>query len=157
MTSIAPSWVVIDSTSGVLNITAPDVTSDIEYDFYINAAISGVSSPVQKLIKLTILNWSVSNWQKCLSTSTTTCDVCNSGYAISNGEWVTIQQTKASETAQALSTTITSISIATAGCVVLASILNTSSVANLWLTMNQLQISFYIISIIELNITKYLF
>ena len=32
-----PSWVTIDSSSGVLNITAPEVTSNTNYYFYVNS------------------------------------------------------------------------------------------------------------------------
>ena len=54
MTSTVPSWVAIDSVSGILSINAPEVSLDTEYDFYINSAVSGVSSPIKKLIKLII-------------------------------------------------------------------------------------------------------
>ena len=65
----APSFVLIDSTSGTLTISAPSVNSDTEFDFYVASTVSGVSSPVQKLVKLTVTNCSVQNCQKC-STST---------------------------------------------------------------------------------------
>ena len=67
-TSNAPTWVSINSLTGTLSITAPEVNSDTEYYFYISSDVSGVSTPVQKLIKLTILNWALSNCQKCIST-----------------------------------------------------------------------------------------
>ena len=54
MTSTVPSWVAIDSVSGILSINAPEVSLDTEYDFYINSAVSGVSCPIKKLIKLII-------------------------------------------------------------------------------------------------------
>ena len=56
MTSIAPSWVTINSLTGVLSIVAPEVSSNTEYDLYVNSAVSGVSSSIQKLIKIIILN-----------------------------------------------------------------------------------------------------
>ena len=61
MTSIVPSWVAIYSVSGILSINAPEVSSNTEYDFYINSAVSGVSSPIQKLIKLIITNCAAKN------------------------------------------------------------------------------------------------
>ena len=61
MTSTVPSWVAIDSASGILSINAPEVSSNTEYDFYINSAASGVSSPIQKLIKLIITNCAAKN------------------------------------------------------------------------------------------------
>ena len=54
MASTVPSWIAINSVSGILSINAPEVSLDTEYDFYINSAVSGVSIPVQKLIKLII-------------------------------------------------------------------------------------------------------
>ena len=46
--TIAPSWATIDSNSGVLNITAPNVSADTEFDFYAvsTVTVSGVSNPV---------------------------------------------------------------------------------------------------------------
>ena len=60
----APSWVTIDSSSGILSISAPEVTSDSEFDFCINSIVNGVADPIQKKIKLTILNCVPSNCQK---------------------------------------------------------------------------------------------
>ena len=48
------SIVSINSATGVLSITAPSVSVSSDYYFFINSAISGVSDPVQKMIKLTI-------------------------------------------------------------------------------------------------------
>ena len=56
MTSIAPSWVTIDSSTGELKISAPSVTSDTDYKFYVYSSINGFTNSVPKLIKLTILN-----------------------------------------------------------------------------------------------------
>ena len=158
MATILPAWVVIDSVTGVLTITAPVVSVDTEYYFYIISAIGGVSSSVQKLIKITVLNWVASNWLKWISNSISVWKIWSSGYILSSGVWNINSSTSssstttssgglqnstsASETAQALSKTSTSIAAATAGCIVLASLLNTSSIANLWLTINQLQIFF---------------
>ena len=61
MTSTVPSWVAIDSVSGVLSVNSPEVSLDTEYDFYINSAVSGVSNPIQKLIKLIITNCAAKN------------------------------------------------------------------------------------------------
>ena len=137
MASTVPSWVVIDSVSGILSINAPEVSSNTEYDFYINSAVSGVSSPIQKLIKVIITNCAAKNWKKCISTNSLTCETCLSGYVLSSGMW---DIPKASETAKALSKTTTSLVIATTGIVVLTSMINTASIANLWMTINQLQL-----------------
>ena len=142
MASTVPSWVVIDSVSGILSINAPDVSSNTEYDFYINSAVSGVSNPIQKLIKLIITNCATKNWKKCISTNSLTCETCLSGYVLSSGMW---DIPKASDTAKALSKTTTSLVITTTGIVVLTSMINTASIANLWMTINQLQLFIFII------------
>ena len=64
MASTVPSWIAVDSVSGILSINSPEVSLDTEYDFYINSAVSGVSSPIQKLIKLFITNCAAKNWKK---------------------------------------------------------------------------------------------
>ena len=142
MTSTMPSWVAIDSVSGMLSINSPEVSLDIEYDFYINSAVSGVSSPIQKLIKLINTNCAVKNWKKCISTSTLTCEICLSGYVLSSGAWNT---PPVSETAKALSQTTTSAVVATTGVVVFATMINPLSIANLWMTINQLQLFIFVI------------
>ena len=140
ITSVVPSWVIIDSISGILSIESPEVTSDTEYDFYITSSISGISKPVQKLVKLTILNCSPSNCQKCKNTNSKTCEVCSSGYYLASGAWET-----SSETAQALRTTTKSVIIAITGVIVINSILNLASFASLWMTINQQQLFFLLL------------
>ena len=144
MTSTVPSWVAIDSVSGILSINAPEVSSNTEYDFYINSAISGVLSPIHKLIKITITNCAAKNWEKCISTNSLTCEICLSGYILTSGVWDISKTT--SETAKALSTTTTSTLIAITGIVALTSLLNTTNIASLWMTINQLQL-FFILAI----------
>ena len=136
MTSTVPSWVAIDSVSGVLSINVPDVSVDTEHDFYINSAVNGVSSPIQKLIRLIITDCAAKNWKKCISTNSLTCETCVSGYVLTTGVW----KFSTSETAKALSKTTTSAVIAISGIVALTSIINTTSIANLWMTINQMQL-----------------
>ena len=140
--STVPSWVSIDSGSGVLSINAPEVSLNTEYDFYINSAVSGVSSPIQKLIKLIINNCTAKNWKKCNRTNSMTCETCLSGYILSSGVW---DIPTASETAKALSKTTTSIVITITGIVVLTSLINTTDIASLWMTINQLQLFFLLL------------
>ena len=137
MTSVVPSWVVVNSVSGVLTITAPEVNSDTEFKFFINSIINGVADPIQKLIKLTILNCSPSNCQKCSSSNSSICEICNSDYYLASG---TCQAS--SNTAKILSKLITSIIIAITGIVALTSLINLSTLASLWMTINQLQLFF---------------
>ena len=151
MSSTVPSWVAIDSVSGILSINAPEVSLHTEYDFYINSAVSGVTSPVQKLIKLIITNCTTKNWKKCISTNSLACETCVSGYVLTSGVWEISKTTTSqssqttSETAKALSKTTTSIVIAIAGIVVLTSIMNTASITNLWMTIHQLQLFFILV------------
>ena len=157
LTSTVPSWITFDSSSGLLSITAPIVSTDSEYSLLINSAVSGVSNPAQKIIRITIMNCAVLNWLKWLSTSGIIWEIWKNGFSLDVGIWKiqtpvsnsTKQNSSDSvsslETAQALSTTSMSIVLATSGCIVFASFLNASSVANLWLIINQLQILFLLL------------
>ena len=49
-----PSFVSIDSATGVLSISAPKVSSSTNYSFYIVSTVSGVSGPIVKIINLTV-------------------------------------------------------------------------------------------------------
>ena len=96
----------INSTTGSITITAPEVSSDTEYYFYINSVISSASDSAKKIIRLTILNWTSLNWQKCLSANSTTWEVWNSGFDLISGACTA--QDSPTEAAQALSTATTS-------------------------------------------------
>ena len=50
----APTWVTIDSNSGLLKMTAPSVSSATSYSFYIYSTISGTAGPAVKLINLQV-------------------------------------------------------------------------------------------------------
>ena len=54
----APSWITVDANTGLLTINSPEVDQDTNYSFYVNAVITGVSQQIQKLIKLTVEDWS---------------------------------------------------------------------------------------------------
>ena len=70
--SSIPLWIVLNSSTGELTITSPLVASNIDYYFYIDSIISGITNVFHKRIKLTVMNWS--NWgsdaAKALSTTT---------------------------------------------------------------------------------------
>ena len=51
---IVPSWVAIDTNTGLLIITSPEVEKDTSYNFYVNAMITGLTLQTQKQIKLTV-------------------------------------------------------------------------------------------------------
>ena len=80
-----PSFVSIDSTTGILTIAAPSVSSSTTYSFYIDSTVSGMSGPIQKIINLTVNKCTASNCQKCSVTNSTVCTSCNSGYNINSG------------------------------------------------------------------------
>ena len=134
--AIIPSFVTIDSATGVLTIAAPSVSSSMTYSFYIDSTISGMSSPVQKMINLTINKWTASNCQKCSSTDSTVCMSWYSGYNQNSGSCTL----STSGTAEALSTSsqvaIGAIALFSIG----SSLTNLSSMANLWSIINQMQI-----------------
>ena len=118
-----------------------DRTSNFEYDFYIDASISGSTSPIKKLVKVTVINWSVNNWLSC-SGSSTVCSEWYSGYTLDSGTWIVtkIPEVKASESAQAMTKTSQSMTGSTAGVVGAFSLANTSSLSSLWSMVNQIQI-----------------
>ena len=84
---IIPSFVSIDSATGVLTIAAPSVSSSTTYSFYIDSTISGISGPVQKIINLTVKKCTASNCKICTVTDSSVCATCNSGFSLSSGSW----------------------------------------------------------------------
>ena len=52
--SNVPSFVSINSTTGILTITAPCVSSSADYTFTILSAVSGATGPTQTVIKLSV-------------------------------------------------------------------------------------------------------
>ena len=140
MTSTAPSWVTIDPSKGTLSFTTPEVSSDTEYSFYINSNITGASNLLQKLVKITVLNWIIDNCQRWSISNISMWEICYSGYDLISGKWEI--QKVASETAKALSTTTTSIAWANVVIIAATSLVSTTSVASLWMTINQLQLFF---------------
>ena len=145
MSSIAPSWISINSDTGELTITPPTVNSNTEYYFYVNSEISGISDPVQKLIKLTVQGCHVSNWLKCSSTSDSICSTCNIGFVLNYDVWSVPISNKNSETSKALSSAVTTLVGAIFGLSILTSFINISSIASLWMSINQLQMFFLLL------------
>ena len=137
----APSFVLIDSTSGTLTVSAPSVDSDTEYNFYVTSTVSGVSSPVQKLVKLTVTNCSVQNCQKC-STSTV-WTVWIYGYTLSSGAWTA--QNNVSTTSEVLTKTTVSVVGASFGIVTIMSLINSASMVSLWSMIHQVQLFFLLL------------
>ena len=79
-----PSWVSLDSSSGLLTISTPKVSSDFASSFYINSVVSGVSNPIQNLIKLVVLDCTVQNCLQCSTTSGTNWSTWASNYEVSS-------------------------------------------------------------------------
>ena len=149
LSSNVPAWINIDSSTGELNITSPYVSKDTLYEFYVDSSFSGSSQPVKKLIMLTILNCNSLNWKTCSGSNSSVWVTWNSGYSLSSGNW-NIQSTSVTEKAtenanKQLSSTTASVGAATMGWSVLAGIMNSSSIATLWMTINQLQIFFLLL------------
>ena len=146
--AIIPSFISINSTTGVLTIAAPSVSSSTTYSFFIDSTVSGISGPVQKIINLTV-NKSVisnsqicaaSNCQKCSATNSAVCSSCNSGYSLSSGSCKLIVTEVPKAEVEQLSVQI--ITGATLILVFASSLLNSSSMASLWAMINQTQILF---------------
>ena len=57
---VVPSWVAVDTTTGMLTITSPEVEQDTNYSFNVNAMITGLNLQTQKQVKLTIKD--LSTW-----------------------------------------------------------------------------------------------
>ena len=91
---IAPTWVSISLSSGQLTISTPKVSSNTDYSFYINSAVTGVSSSVQKVITITVFVCTVSNWARWSSVSSTIWISWNSGYTVNAGSWCVATTTK---------------------------------------------------------------
>ena len=156
MSSVASSWIIINSATGALDVKSPEENSDNEYGLYINSNINGVAEPVQKYIKVIILNWAVSNCQKCINANHLVWEIWNSGFFLNSGTWTSNSdslqnssksqsQSDGSETAKILSTANISVVITIIYCVILATLFNASSMASIWLIINQLQIFFLLL------------
>ena len=139
--STVPAWVLINSTTGELNVTSPQVSADTEYGFYVNSNIFGLNVIIQKILKITVINCAVQYWQKWISS--TIWGTCISGYILNSGVWSSpYLSSQPSTTAKALSKTIVSIIGISFILTVFASILNTSSMGWFWSMINQMQLLF---------------
>ena len=158
--AVVPSFVSIDSATGVLTTVAPSVPSSTTYSFYITATISGVSSPVQKVINLTVNKCTVGNCQICTITNSSICATCSPGYSLSLGSWnlsnppsaqqntpsaqqntpSAQQEISISEIAKSLSTVNQVIIEVFILISVSSRLINVSTMESLWSIINQMQI-----------------
>ena len=133
-----PSFVSINSATGVLTIAAPSISIPTTYSFYIVSTIQGVTDPFQKIINLTINKCTASNCRICSAANSAVCSSCNSGYSLNSGSCTL----NVSETAEALSTSSQAVIGAVALFSIGSSLTNLSSMASLWSIINQMQIFF---------------
>ena len=148
-----PSFVFVDSSTGVLNIIAPSVTASTQYSFYVDSSISGSSNAIQKIVKLVIQKCTSSNCQKCSSTDSSVCTSCNSGYNLSSGTWILSQTYTSSDTwgsaesemSKSLKITIQTLIGVIIGIVVVLWIFEITSLAGLYALINQLKILFFVL------------
>ena len=152
---IAPSWVQIISSTGLLKISTPIVSVDATVTFYEIATITGISNTAQKLIQIKVINWAVSNWKKWTSISGTTWETWDTNYILNSGVWNLPTSTSntsvkssiysPAQEIKSISTAVTSISASSAGLASLSSIVSGSSLSGFWLMMNQLQMLFFLL------------
>ena len=132
----APSWVAIDSSSGLLKISTPNVTSPTSCSFFIDSQVSSVTNPIPKLINLKVTKWLAQNCQKWNSLDSSKCNSWNSYYYLSNGYW----SNEVKSTIKILSITTNSIIAGAAIIVILTSTVHSASFSSLWAIINQLQL-----------------
>ena len=134
-----PSFVSIDSATGVLTISAPSVSSSTNNSFYIDSTISGLSGPVQSIVNLAVKKCTASNCKICTVSDSSVCATCNVGFRLSlDGK--NLWERWMSEIAQSLSTA----SQAAVGAIIfisaVSSFTNFSLMSNIWSIINQLQL-----------------
>ena len=161
--SSIPTWVSISSTTGQLTITTPNLSSNTDFSFYINSAISGNSGTYSKSITISVFaSWTDTNCSTCSSTSASVCTSCNTGYTLNSGSW-TIQQTATASsstssvtyaintdpnlksTANSEKTVASSLVLATASSSIASSILAATSTINMWWMIGQIQLFFLLL------------
>ena len=148
------TWISIDSSTGELTISAPEVSADSEYDFYINSQVSGFANTVQKLIKLIVKNWAISQWDLYSDGSVWAWSTWRTGFVICTTNWDN-QTTSSSNywnysnSVSELASRATTVSRwvigGTVAIAALSSLTNASSVAGIWSLINQAQLFFLIL------------
>ena len=121
-----------------MKISAPNVSADTIFSFYVISTVSGVTNSIQKLVKLTVSNCQAENCQIWSSSSTFVWTDWNDGYSLRSGTWVK-NTASASATSQGLRFTNVSIIGSSFVIVSLMTLLNLSSMASLWAMINQVQ------------------
>ena len=81
----APTWVSISSSTGVLTVNPPTVSSTTAFSFYVSSTITGVTNPINKIVTITVNACGVTNCQVCSTSSISVCATCASGFTVSSG------------------------------------------------------------------------
>ena len=137
-----PSFVTVNSSSGVMKVSSPNITDTTTYSFSINSNITGISNLVQKPISLIVNKWTVNQCKQWKSTDITYWDVWKSDYISDSGVWY---YNKPSSTAQGISIA-TQVILGTAAILTFASgFINASSISGFWSMVNQLQLFFLLL------------
>ena len=155
-----PSWVSLNSNSGLLSITAPGVISDTTYSFYVDSTYSLADSSAQKLIEVTVLKWVPSNCQMWSSTSGLVCLSCDSGFVLNGTNCSLVAPPapdpqnnasagNASDLSQKSELTAQIITGLVACVSVIESLASGSSLSSAWSMVNQVQLFLLIQLIIK--------
>ena len=81
----APTWVSISSSTGVLTVSPPTVSSTTAFSFYVSSTITDVTNPINKIVTITVNACSVANCQVCSTSSISVCATCSSGFTEISG------------------------------------------------------------------------
>ena len=137
------SWININSTTGVLSISSPEVLENKTFTFSLYSSVTGFLNPSVKNISLTVQNCISQNCNKWLSTSKSTWEVCNVKYLLKSGNCELIEVPSAAS--EAWSSASSSTTGASFGLVAIMGIINTASIATLWSMINQIQLYFLLL------------
>ena len=155
--NIVPSWIALNSSTGELNIVAPDVSTDTNYYFTIITSVAGFSSSSQKLIILTVTNWFIQGWEKYSSPPTWAWILWDSDHYLSSGSWIKYSSKSgkysfnfcsnnskfiASKISNTLNKVILWVIGITTLIVLTSSLSSSSSISSLWSMLNQNQLFF---------------
>ena len=138
-----PSWIVFNTTTGILKITAPSVNSSSSHSFYINSLVSGSSTQLQKLINIQVNKWSAQYCHTWSSSSSSICVSCNEGYTLTLGA-CSHKAYDPTPSAASAATTVAATVAATVSVVAVSQTLNASSFCTIWSMMNMIQSLFFL-------------
>ena len=152
---VSPSvdaYIIINSNTGELTITAHNVDLDKVYSFIIKTTIVSNMVVLQNTVSLTIKDCFNPYWLQWSDPSASSWTTWSSGYKLISGDWKGIPQTNvnnltpfpssSSDLTQILSITISSMIGAIFWGVTIMSLMNTSSMASVWAMINQVQLFF---------------